>query len=418
MTPTQVITLANLSQGQFRFVPPAGLSGTPLAGGSFTFQVQDDGGTANGGIDTEAAANAHTITFNVKAAGIPNQAPSGADKTVTTLEDVAYVLQTADFGFSDTDGNNLHAVKVTTVPTTGTLTLNGTTVAAGQLVAASDINAGRLRYVAPANANGSPLSSFTFQVQDDGGTANSGVDLDQSPNTISVVVTPVNDAPTGGNSTVTATEDTDYVFGTADFRFSDPNDSPANSLFMVKITTLPAAGTLTNAGTPVTVGQFINANDIATGLLKFRAANNAAGANYASFTFQVQDNGGTTNGGVNLDPSAKTMQVNVTSVNDAPSGANETVNVVKSTTYTLQRGRLRLHRRQRHAEQCLREREGWHGSSRTDAEWSGGDQWLDHSGQRHQCGPASLHGPGHAARRRSDVHLPGAGRRRHGQRWR
>ena len=31
-----------------------------------------------------------------------------------------------------------------------------------------------------ANANGTAYASFTFQVQDDGGTANGGVDLDQS----------------------------------------------------------------------------------------------------------------------------------------------------------------------------------------------------------------------------------------------
>ena len=35
------------------------------------------------------------------------------------------------------------------------------------------------------------MPRFTFQVQDDGGTANGGVDLDQSPNTITVNVDPV-----------------------------------------------------------------------------------------------------------------------------------------------------------------------------------------------------------------------------------
>ena len=48
----------------------------------------------------------------------------------------------------------------------------------------------------PLNANGSrPTPSFTFQVQDNGGTANGGVDLDASPNTITFNVTAVNDAP-------------------------------------------------------------------------------------------------------------------------------------------------------------------------------------------------------------------------------
>ena len=81
-----------------------------------------------------------------------------------------------------------------------------------------------------ANANGTGYASFTFQVQDDGGTANGGVDPRPVPNTITVNVTSVNDAPAGTDNTVTTLEDTAYVFTAADFGFTDPNDSPANSL--------------------------------------------------------------------------------------------------------------------------------------------------------------------------------------------
>ena len=79
-------------------------------------------------------------------------------------------------------------------------------------------------------------------MQDNGGTANGGVDLDQSANTITINVTSVNDAPAGTDNTVTTNEDTAYTFAAADFGFSDPNDSPANALAAVKITTLPTAG--------------------------------------------------------------------------------------------------------------------------------------------------------------------------------
>jgi VCBS repeat-containing protein len=50
----------------------------------------------------------------------------------------------------------------------------------------------------------------------------------------------------------------------------------------------------------------------------FTPAPNANGAAYASFTFQVQDDGGTANGGVDLDPTPNTITVNVNAVNDAP----------------------------------------------------------------------------------------------------
>ena len=67
-------------------------------------------------------------------------------------------------------------------------------------------------------------------MQDDGGTANGGVDIDQSANTITVDVTPVNDAPAGTDNTVTIDEDGGYIFAAADFGFSDAGRQPANDL--------------------------------------------------------------------------------------------------------------------------------------------------------------------------------------------
>src|SRR5438552_3680245 len=80
-------------------------------------------------------------------------------------------------------------------------------------------------------------ASFMFQVQDGGGVANGGVDLDATPNTITVNVGIVNDAPVGTSKTVSALEDTAYTSTEADFGFTDPLDSPANALAAVKITT-------------------------------------------------------------------------------------------------------------------------------------------------------------------------------------
>ena len=113
-----------------------------------------------------------------------------------------------------------------------------------------------------------------------------------------------------------ALEDKPYSLKASDFGFTDPNDNPANSLLAVKITTLPALGALTDNGTALTAGQFISVADIAAGNLKYTAATNANGANYSSFTFQVQDNGGTANGSIDTDSTPRTMTVNVTPVND------------------------------------------------------------------------------------------------------
>ncbi|MGO4831062.1 cadherin domain-containing protein, partial [Rhizobiaceae sp. 2RAB30] len=81
-------------------------------------------------------------------------------------------------------------------PGAGTLTLNGGAMAAGQLVSIADINAGRLAFKGARDANGVGYATFTFQVQDNGGTAGGGINLDPTPNTLTIDVTPVNDAPT------------------------------------------------------------------------------------------------------------------------------------------------------------------------------------------------------------------------------
>src|SRR5205085_1929079 len=157
-----------------------------------------------------------------------------------------------------------------------------------------------------ANANGS--TAFSFQVQDDGGTANGGVNLDQSANTLTVNITSVNDAPAGTDGSVTTLEDTAKVLTAANFGFTDTNDSPANALAAVEITTLPGSGSLALNGVAVTAGQLVSVADINAGLLVYTPAANANGS--TAFSFQVQYDCATPYGGVNLDQSANTLTVN------------------------------------------------------------------------------------------------------------
>ncbi|MEC7028746.1 MAG: cadherin-like domain-containing protein, partial [Pseudomonadota bacterium] len=327
VTAGQSIAVADINSNLLVFTPAADANGAGYD--NFTFQVQDDGGTANGGVDTDQTPN--TITIDVNAV---NDEPAGADNTVTTNEDTGYTFAAADFGFSDAvEGDSLQAVTITTIPTNGTLTLNGVAVTAGQSIAVADINSNLLVFTPAANANGASYDSFTFQVQDDGGTANGGVDTDQTPNTITIDVNAVNDEPAGADNTVTTNEDAAYTFSTADFGFSDTVEG--DSLQAVVITTIPTTGTLTLNGVAVTAGQSVSAADIASNLLVFTPVANENGASYDAFTFQVQDDGGTANGGVDLDQTPNTMTIDVTSVNDAPEGADNTLSVVENNSHTF-----------------------------------------------------------------------------------
>jgi len=110
------------------FTPALNDNGT--AYDTFDFQVRDDGGTPNGGQDTDQTPN--TVIIDVVSV---NDAPDGTDNTVTTNEDTPLTFTASDFGFTDTadnPANNFNSVIITTVPTTGTLELAGVAVTASQ----------------------------------------------------------------------------------------------------------------------------------------------------------------------------------------------------------------------------------------------------------------------------------------------
>ncbi len=131
--------------------------------------------------------------------------------------------------------------------------------------------------------------------------------------TIGSINVSINDEPSGADNTVTTAANTTYTFTVKDFNFSDPKDIPSNNLLAVKITTLPTNGSLTNKGISVNAGDSISATDITAGNLQFTPATDTKGLNYANFTFQVQDDGGTANGGIDLDQTPNTITIDVSS---------------------------------------------------------------------------------------------------------
>ena len=148
-----------------------------------------------------------------------NTAPTAANKTVTTRVGTAYTFDDDDFGFADTDaGDTLASVKIVTVPTPGTLALDGTAVTLNQVVTKRDIDADILTFTPVAGASGDPYATFTFKVND-------GTDDSASTYTMTIDVTaaPVtNTAPTAANNTVTTAQDTKYIFDADDFGFGRP----------------------------------------------------------------------------------------------------------------------------------------------------------------------------------------------------
>ena len=258
-----------------------------------------------------------TITVNINDV---NEAPTAANNTVTTNEDTDYIFTAADFNFADVDaGDTLASVEITSLETAGSLELSGVAVTLNQVITVADINAGNLKFVPVANANGAGYDSFNFTVND--GTTDSA-----SAYAMTIDVTAVNDAPTAAINTVTTNEDTDYVFTAADFNFADVD--AGDTLASLEITTLETVGSLELSGVAVTLNQVITVADINAGNLTFVPVANAVGVGYDSFGFSVNDG--------SLDSVASyTMTLDVNAANDAPTAANNTVTTNEDTAYTF-----------------------------------------------------------------------------------
>ncbi len=135
--------------------------------------------------DNNGATATQTITVNVTGS---NDAPAGTNAIIAMTEDIGRAFTASDFGFSDVDsGDSFKAVRIDSVPGSGSLTLNGVAVTPGTVVSAA--NFANLVYTPAANANGNALATLNFSVQD------SKDGFDPSPNTLTFNVAAANDAP-------------------------------------------------------------------------------------------------------------------------------------------------------------------------------------------------------------------------------
>ncbi|MDJ0784048.1 MAG: DUF2341 domain-containing protein, partial [Desulfosarcinaceae bacterium] len=202
---------------RLRFVPDGQNADTAFV----TFSAWDQtSGTAGTKVDTSSYGGTTAFSELVETAAISvsavNDAPEGANNTVTTSEDTDYVFSAADFNFTDpidSPGNNFSNVIITSTASNGTLYVdaNGNGLVDGgetlndlDTISVTGINAGLLKFKPVANANGTNYDSFTFQVQDDSG----GSDTDQTPRTMTINVAAVNDAaPVANDDAYSVNED-------------------------------------------------------------------------------------------------------------------------------------------------------------------------------------------------------------------
>jgi len=145
-----------------------------------TVNLSDDGGTANGGIDTSA-----NQTFTITITEV-NDAPSfalSANPDQTILEDAgAQTVNGFATNMDDGDGNTQ----------TVTFNVSNDNNALFSTQPAIDAISGNLTYTPAMNAVG--IATVTVNLSDDGGTANGGIDTSTNQ-TFTITITSANDEP-------------------------------------------------------------------------------------------------------------------------------------------------------------------------------------------------------------------------------
>jgi hypothetical protein len=269
------------------YTPTASYNGAD----SFTFKVND------GLLDSAVA----TVTITVKAA---NSAPVAIAQSVTTARDTAKAITLAG---TDVD---LDALTYAIVSSPAHGTLSGT--------------APNVTYTPTTSYNGA--DSFTFKVND--GTVDSAVA------TVTLTVTAVNHAPTSTGGSLSMAKNTVKTFAASDFPFADVD--AGDTLGAIKVTSLPANGTLSLGGTPITSVPSAAIAVANIGTLTYTPTANYLGA--VSFNFQVRD--------ASLFSADATMAISVIDGTTIPvingnfeteygSNSNMSTNWVKLTGWTL-----------------------------------------------------------------------------------
>lgn len=226
-----------------------------------------------------ATSNNATVTIYVNAVNDPPlMVLNAAQSSLTTPEDTP---KSITLSVNDPDAGDGHSYYLVSGPASGSVSISGST----------------LTYTPANNWNGSV--SFSVRARDASGVYSNTV-------SISVTVTPVNDAPIAQPKSIATVEDT-----SAGVTLSGTDiDSPTPSVFQIVSAPSASHGTVTLDGATAT----------------FSPATHWNGS--TSFTYRVQDTAGAWS-------APATVSVTVAPVNDAPSVSNLAMNTNEDTAAGL-----------------------------------------------------------------------------------
>lgn len=295
------------SDGSYTFAPVANYSGSAPP---ITYTVNDGhGGTA-------------TAVLSIAVTPV-NDPPVSTDDSVSVAVNTPKLLGATDFGtYSDPESDPFTSVKITSLPTSGTLQYwNGsswTTLTGTPTISMTDILQGNLRYVPATDTTGSP--TLQFQVYDGGllSTNSYTLTLNITGNLAPTAIADTNSvveagcgvsaAPAIGNVITDGTDDT------------DPN---GNTITVTRIdaygnTQSVASGSTSSSNGTAINGQYGTLTIGANGTYSYALNNslpaidamNSGSTKTETFTYTVSDGQG--------GSSSTTLTITVNGTNDAP----------------------------------------------------------------------------------------------------
>ncbi|GET43910.1 FG-GAP-like repeat-containing protein [Microseira wollei] len=227
---------------------------------------------------TIGGQNAATLTI---AANDTNNPPTVSNLNISGDEDTNVIFSASDFTskFSDTNGDNLTKIQVTSLPNNGILKLSDANVTENQEIPVAEL--GNLRFTPNPNWNGN--TSFNWNGFD-------GTTYALSPATVNLTVNSVNDAPFVSaaipiNQTAAINSLYNFTFPADTFSDVDSGDSLTYSATPGNSNTLPNWLSF-NPITRTFVGIPTN-SDVGTMSVLIKATDGANASTFASFNLTV-----------------------------------------------------------------------------------------------------------------------------------
>ncbi|XGW00223.1 MAG: cadherin-like domain-containing protein [Leptolyngbya sp. BL-A-14] len=269
-----IFTQADINAGKLSYRQNGGETLTD----SFVFSVSDGVG---GTIDS--------TTFTINTIPVNDPPVLATKQPLVVSEGAAGSLSALNLLVTDVEQTAAQLIySLNSVPTNGSLLLNGTAIAAGSTFTQADVSTGtKLSY--SHNGTETTNDSFTFTVTDGAGGT-----VPLSPQTFGITVTPVNDAPVLlSNLGLTVTEGTAPIITsalllTSDAELTGPTITPQlPDQIIYTVGALPINGTLFVGTNALAVNGTFTQADINNNRILYN--HNGSKTNSDSFVFHVSD---------------------------------------------------------------------------------------------------------------------------------